>query len=311
MHARELEGLSRRELIEKAEGLGVGKADLLTRAELADEIVRRTVADPIERRIARGLLGIARDLVARVVERGLHLPDAAARIRGSERPSWMPVKPPIATVTLAEIYAAQGHRARALSVLDELLKSESDHAAARTLRDEIAAAATDEPAPLDQPESGEPSEPELSVAEPAPAPEPSSPEPSEPPEPYPVDQIVLSSVDPTTVFVRWEIRRTSADAARKRASHGAMVVRLVVVGASWDGPVIETRETGIRELGGDWIVRDLPVGAVVRAAVGWSAGGRFDPLGVAMAVTDPPDRRAHATSSSSWPGMSLSPAVEA
>src|ERR1043166_3855428 len=140
MHPRDLERLSRNELIEKAESLDVDKANLLTRAELVDEIVRRTVADPIERRIARGLLGVARDLVARVVERGLHLPDAAARIRGTAPTSWIPAKPPIATVTLAEIYAAQGHRSRALSVLDEGLDRESDHAAARTLRARIRAA---------------------------------------------------------------------------------------------------------------------------------------------------------------------------
>src|ERR1044071_8035899 len=99
MHPRKLDTLSRGDLIEKAESLGVDKANLLTRAELDDEIVRRTVVDPIERRIARGLLGIARDLVASVVERGLHLPDAAARIRGTARPSGVPGRPPIATVT--------------------------------------------------------------------------------------------------------------------------------------------------------------------------------------------------------------------
>src|SRR3954452_23229605 len=132
MQARDLDGLSRSDLIAKAEGLGVEKANVLTRAELADEILRRSVSDPIERRMVRGLLGIARDLVARVVERGLHLPDVAAVIRGSEpRESWGPVaRAPIATVTLAEIYAAQGHRSRALSVLDEVLDSEPEHEAA-------------------------------------------------------------------------------------------------------------------------------------------------------------------------------------
>src|SRR4051812_25814142 len=140
MHARDLDNLSRSDLIAKAEALSVDKASLLTRAELIDEIVRRSVEDPIERRIARGLLGLARDLVASVVERGLHLPEAAALIRGTAGPSWVPPKAPIATVTLAEIYAAQGHRGRALEVLDEVLETESDHAVARTLRDRIAAA---------------------------------------------------------------------------------------------------------------------------------------------------------------------------
>src|SRR6188508_3082939 len=136
-HASELDNASRTDLIARAEALGIDKADVLTRAELVDEIVKRMVADPLERRLVRGLLGIARDLVARVVERGLHLPDAAAKIRSVRvsDPWAVAPKPPIATVTLAEIYAAQGHRTRALSVLDEVLTKEEDHAAARQLRD--------------------------------------------------------------------------------------------------------------------------------------------------------------------------------
>jgi hypothetical protein len=138
LHASDLDAASRSDLIARAEALGIDKADVLTRAELVDEIVKRTVADPIERRLARGLLGVARDLVARVVERGLHLPDAAALIRGLQQVTLTPVTPPIATVTLADIYAGQGHRARALAVLDEVLANEPDHAAARVLRDRIA-----------------------------------------------------------------------------------------------------------------------------------------------------------------------------
>jgi hypothetical protein len=134
----QIESVSRSDLIARAEALGVEKADVLTRAELIDEIVKRSVADPLERRLARGLLGVARDLVARVVERGLHLPDAAALIRGLQQVTLTPVTPPIATVTLAEIYAGQGHRGRALAVLDEVLEKEPDHGAARALRDKVA-----------------------------------------------------------------------------------------------------------------------------------------------------------------------------
>ena len=103
------------------------------------DIVRRTVVDVNERRIARGLLGVARDLVARVVERGLHLSDAAELLRSlRSQPAWNPAPPPIATVTLAEIYATQGHKARALAVLDTVLHNEPDHAIARQLRDKVA-----------------------------------------------------------------------------------------------------------------------------------------------------------------------------
>jgi hypothetical protein len=148
----ELESASRSDLIARAEALGIEKADVLTRAELLDEIVKRTIADPTERRLARGLLGAARDLVARVVERGLHLPDAAAIIRGLSHVTLTPVTPPIATVTLAEIYAGQGHRRRALAVLDEVLANEPDHDAARVLRDKVAAIDDDQIATIAPPE---------------------------------------------------------------------------------------------------------------------------------------------------------------
>jgi hypothetical protein len=83
-------------------------------------------------------LGKARRLLASVVERGLHLPEAATLIRGG-----LPVRPfssgppPVATVTLARIYAAQGHLVRAIGILDEVLVSDPDHELARSLRDEL------------------------------------------------------------------------------------------------------------------------------------------------------------------------------
>jgi len=294
MHAHDLDGLSRSDLIEKAESLGVEKAGLFTRAELMDEIVRRTVPDPIERRVARGLLGVARDLVARVVERGLHLPDAAARIRGaSTRDSWTPAKPPIATVTLAEIYAMQGHRTRALSVLDEVLAQEEDHTAARELRDKIAVAAVDEPALPPEPEETSSSSSQIEsspvIATGAPDGEgrligmlddvPL-------PEHYDVDEVVLMPVDPKTIFVYWEVRQATLDQSRARAE-GTLVLRVVAVTAKWAGPIVETRDIEIDQVVGDWFVRDLPPGAVVRAAVGWRAAD-FEPLAVGMDTSSPP-----------------------
>src|SRR5262249_38446490 len=78
--------------------------------------------------------GRARDLLARVVERGLHLPEAARALRGASPDPWPPPPPPLPTVTLAEIYAAQGHFDRAIGVLDEVLAREPDHEGARELR---------------------------------------------------------------------------------------------------------------------------------------------------------------------------------
>lgn len=142
MDRGELEGLDREALVVKAQAAGIRRARILTRPELIDELLR---LDPnvsaSQLRKSRGFFGKARDLVARVVERGLHLPDAAERIRtlslGAEATSEsrVPRGEPQAmpTVTLAEIYAAQGHRARAIETLRRVLEREPEHAAARTL----------------------------------------------------------------------------------------------------------------------------------------------------------------------------------
>jgi hypothetical protein len=142
----DFDGLTRDELVARARALGVERAELMTRVELRDEIVRRAEPDPLEQRRARGWLGVARDMVASVVESGLNLPDAAALIRGrGEFDGHGP--PPVATVTLAQIYAAQGHHARALAVLDEVLAKEPDHVAAKELRQRFLEASRAAPAP--------------------------------------------------------------------------------------------------------------------------------------------------------------------
>ncbi len=142
----QLDELSRDDLIGRAAALGVTRAELLTRVELRDEIVRLTETDELKRQRARGWFGVARDLVASVVEQRLNLPDAADLIRGVNVRSPLTV-PPVATVTLAEIYAAQGHVKRALKMLDEVLEREPDHAAAREARENLMAQAEAERAP--------------------------------------------------------------------------------------------------------------------------------------------------------------------
>jgi hypothetical protein len=137
MQRHELEKLSREELIAHAERLNVPRPRVLTQPELIDEIIGRTTPSDRERARARGWLGKARDLLARVIEQGLHLPDAARAIRTSPSAarSWPTPPPPLPTVTLAEIYAAQGHLERAVAVLDEVIAREPDHKEARELRE--------------------------------------------------------------------------------------------------------------------------------------------------------------------------------
>src|SRR5688572_28619517 len=188
-----LDGMSRDELIERARALGAKRPELMTRVELRDEIVRLTENDPVARKRSRGWLGVARDLVASVVDAGLNMPGAAAAIRGGPqpRPEWQGPAP-VVTLTLAEIYVAQGHIDRAHVVLDEVLQNEPDHVAALALRARLSegrgaergrivdvtpsepvpeVAPPSEPAPSSEPlshaEAGAP-------AEPAPAPAPTA-----------------------------------------------------------------------------------------------------------------------------------------
>ncbi|WP_434042850.1 MULTISPECIES: tetratricopeptide repeat protein [Sorangium] len=136
MERRELDGLTREELIARAEGLGVPRPRVLTKAELVDEILARAAQSEPERARLRGFLGRARDLLSRVVERGLHMPETARALRGEPPPEqWPPPAPtPLPTTTLAEIYASQGHTARAIAVLDEILARAPQHEEARQLR---------------------------------------------------------------------------------------------------------------------------------------------------------------------------------
>lgn len=140
MDRGELEDLDRETLVVRAQAAGIRRARILTRPELIDELLRLDpTVDAAQLKKSRGFFGRARDLVARVVERGLHLPDAAERIRtlalGTMPPPGVPRTEPQAmpTVTLAEIYAAQGHRQRAIETLRRVLEREPDHAAARAL----------------------------------------------------------------------------------------------------------------------------------------------------------------------------------
>jgi hypothetical protein len=137
MKRADLDGLDREALIRLAEEHGVSRARILTRPELVDEILLRRAArdgdaDPS---IARGFFGLARDLVARVVERGLHLPDAATKIRSIHLDAPKKLTPPavLPTVTLAQIYASQGHTSRAIDTLKRVIEAEPDHADALDL----------------------------------------------------------------------------------------------------------------------------------------------------------------------------------
>lgn len=147
-----MEHRTRYQLVEEARRLGVEKPERLTRVELRDEIIRRG-APASEQMDARGLFGVARSMLASVVEAGLKLPDAAKVIRGDHSLE-VPLRSrsPVATVTLAEIYAAQGHRERAVAMLAEVLAQEPDHEEAARILAQLSG-----DAPLTMPSEASPS----------------------------------------------------------------------------------------------------------------------------------------------------------
>ncbi len=157
MDRNELERMDREGLVLRAQAAGVRRARLLTRPELIDELLRLDpVVDESQLKRTRGFFGIARDLLSKVVERGLHLPDAADRLRtalGNAPPNVPRPEPQaVPTVTLAEIYAAQGHKQRAVETLRRVLDAEPDHGAARALLEKLEAADYIGPPPALPPE---------------------------------------------------------------------------------------------------------------------------------------------------------------
>jgi hypothetical protein len=301
----ELERLDRDTLIARAESAGVSRANILTRPELVDELLLRTSKkdDPGVSR-ARGFFGRARDLLARVIERGLHLPDAAELLRraGSPPPPRRTAPAAVPTVTLAEIYATQGHRARAIETLQRVLDHEPDHAAARSLLTQLSSAVDPERArgaPQDADPASDGAHPERTRAA---SPGASDSVPSEPPEPfgfldddtlparYDVDECVAVSVDPTTLFTYWEVRDSTLAHLRRTRPEGKIGLRVLIVTPSWDGPMSSTRDIDVGQSLGDWFVHDLPAGAVVRVAIGWRSADAFLPIAHSPALETPFDK---------------------
>ncbi len=334
---RILERLDRTTLITQAEELGVARANILTRPELVDELlIRTTKKDDRDLPRARGFFGRARDLVARVIEKGLHLPDAAERLRQvSVTASQVAARiapTVVPTVTLAEIYAAQGHRSRAMDTLRRVLEIEPDHGAAQGLLTKLAEAPAsippavpppeqdddlpNEPAPADRPSATTVASSEA-VTRPhgyAPVASRSARGPAERalgsngredvtisdlepdgflddaplPDRYDVDECVAIAVDPVTLYVYWEVREGTLEHVRRARPEGTLCLRLLVITPSWDGPRSATRDFDVDAALANRVVRDLPAGAVVRAAIGWRTGEAFLPIAHAPALETPP-----------------------
>lgn len=326
MQRRDLEQLSREELVAKAESAGIARARTLTIAELVDELSLAEERRTGERR-PRGWFGRARDLLTSVIDRGLTIPEAPKRRTTSRVGNAAP--PPLPTVTLAEIYAAQGHVERAISTLDEVLANEPGHEEAIRLRDRFQAQlrktkpSSAPPAPqvvaLTQSVDGSGSNEADSLAvgsnveigdgvavDPAPRGDAPGGDTStdQPPllaeeQTFDVDEVVAVAVDPHTVYVYWEVRPRTFAAARGRAPEGALVVRVVAISASPTGPSTDTRDIRVDALFGELFVRGLPQGAQVRLSIGYSTPGGFEPFAVGLELTTPRARPAAQAAGSS------------
>jgi hypothetical protein len=266
MNRTELERLDRDSLIARAEANGVVRARILTRPELIDELIQRA-SQPGEVARARGLFGRARDLLARVIERGLHLPDAAERLRSRSSSPPPPVRPgaPLPTVTLAEIYAAQGHRDRAVETLKDVLEHEPDHAAARKLIERLEDSSYEPPKRPSLPPEDEifPSKTMPRARAVARGED---------------DECVAIPIDRETLFVQWRVSERTRTHFEEARPGGALVLRIVVISPAWSGPESSVRDIDGPGAQGDLVLRELPPGAVVRAAIGWRVGEDLVPI---------------------------------
>jgi hypothetical protein len=302
MNRAELDALDRDALIALAEAAGIKQVRVLTRPEIIDELLLTATTDAATKQRSRGLFGRARDLLARVVEKGLHLPDAAERIRTlGTLPERAPAPAALPTVTLAEIYAAQGHRARAIEILEDVLSREADHAAARALLAQLRDATYPVAPPHLPPEKEEEAQASVSVEdaglEDIPRESALSATSEEPahmlddaplPPRYDVDECVAIPVDPSTLYVYWEVRSLTLEYVRATRPGGVVALRVIVIVPTWDGPRSSVRDHDVHETLGDFFARDLPAGCVVRAAIGYRAGEVFVPIAHSPALETPP-----------------------
>lgn len=284
MDRAELEGLDRESLVLRAQASGIRRARILTRPELIDELLRLDPdVDENQLKRSRGFFGRARDLLARVVERGLHLPDAADRIRTSPISDLPPrrVEPQaLPTVTLAEIYAAQGYRQRAIDTLKRVLEREPEHVAARGLLARLEDASYVGPAPHLPPEPeveaipAPPPEPDMTLESPMAGSVVAPPMTAVPA--VDADECVALPAGDGAMYVWWRLRDVTLDGLASRAA--AFVARVVVIEPSWDGPKRDMRDVELDPRLGAILLRDLPSRGIARVAVGWLDGYTFRPL---------------------------------
>ena len=312
----ELLSLSRDELIAHATAAGVPSPGEKTRADLVDTIAGLApspASQPPSK--ARGFFGRARALIAKVVEKGLHLHGAEV-LRDAVAIVERTVRAPLPTVTLARIYLSQGHEARAKEVLEQVLALDPTDAEARAFLATLTTASTIQPpsdvggsatAPPERAAASVTPALEEVQATPIPDPPPSgpvvavdvaalAPQGSGPksmlddaplPVRYGVDEAVVMVVDPTTAYLYWEVRPETVARLRERAPQGRLVVRLEL---EIDGATVYRHVYPEAEMG-DVFLERLPDGAILRASLGFLDPRGFFPVAEGQETATPPATR--------------------
>jgi hypothetical protein len=89
------------------------------------------------------------------------------------------------------------------------------------------------------------------------------------------DECVAIPEGKTALFVYWGVRKVTMDRIGK---NDQLTVRVFVAQPTWDGPKLQERDVTVHGGMGHVVVRDLPEGAVLRAAVGALHGAGFVPV---------------------------------
>jgi hypothetical protein len=271
----ELETLDRDTLISEAESVGVKRARILTRPELVDEILLARAEDRASVKKARGFFGMARDLLFRAVEKGLNLPDAHQRY-STPTPRPRTSGEIVPTVTLAEIYAAQGHTDRAVETLRGVLSREPDHAAAQALLSRLTDREYAAPPPVLPPEEEHAqTEAASSDADEAEAANDASAPLSI--RGYAEDVCIALPAD-GALRVGWRIRERALAHFREKLPSGHLCLRVVVLAPNVTRPRRTMRDVSVTGAEGRTIVSGLPEDVVVRVAVGMLQGTTFMPM---------------------------------
>lgn len=288
MKRDELRKLKREELLARAAALQIGRPAVLTHAELIDEIMKRVAPNETG---MRGWLGRARDLVAQVVSKGLHLPDAAKLFRGDPTEPLPTPPPPLPTVTLAEIYAAQGHVAKAVSVLEQVLLRDPSHDVAQALKLAFEGRlSVPSPTPEALPKASEDAGPDATPAVRYLAPrqgETGAEASSDLATPTFRDELGVTVGGGARTQVNWALRPVRLARLQATAPSGSLVVRLVSMAACDHEPAAKTEDIAVRGVAGKVFTSALPSSTLLRSCLGWKTESTFVPLVVGPAGTVP------------------------